>query len=185
MAPIESLNRRHRAGLCATLICVGLLVLLGGGTRLTAGIGLLGIAFSWALGSNSRFVHWLFVVFGLLLPIQPAWVGFSWSHQKPEFIKMQNDIIQTDRELIENQQTLVEETPPGIERAKARDGLGKATVDLFHDTQELRRLQSEGAFRFVTKNDWQPLAGGILLLCSGVGLLAGIKPRRAGGKELT
>ncbi|MGC1129102.1 MAG: hypothetical protein WA875_06035 [Candidatus Acidiferrales bacterium] len=140
----------------------------------------MGIGFSWALGSNSRFVHWLFVAFGLLLLIEPAWVGFSWLHQKPEFIKMQNDIIQTDRELIENQQTLVDETPPGIERAKTREGLGKATVDLFHDTRELRRLQSEGAFRFVTKNDWQPLAGGILLLCSGVGLLVGIKPRRAG-----
>ena len=52
MALIDTLNRRHRAGLCATLVCVGLILLLGGGVRPAVGIGLLGIAFSWALGSD-------------------------------------------------------------------------------------------------------------------------------------
>lgn len=164
-------NRRHKTGLFATLVCVGLIVLFGGGIRSVVGIGLLGIAFSWAFGSNSRLVHRLFVAFGLLLLIPPAWDGLSWRHQKPEAIRTQNEIVQDDAGLIKNEQALVSETSPGIERARAREELSKATTEWFHDSQELRRLQSEGTLRHVIENDWQVTLGGLLLLCSGVGLL--------------
>jgi hypothetical protein len=49
---VERLNLRHKLSLCATLVCVGLLVLLGVGVRTIVGIGCLGIAFSWVFGSS-------------------------------------------------------------------------------------------------------------------------------------
>jgi hypothetical protein len=171
-----SLNRRQKTALCATLACVGLIVLLGGGLRQAVGISLLGIAFSWTFGSNSRFIHWLFVAFGLLLLIPSAWDGLSWVHQKPEVIKGQMAVVQTDNELIKNQESLLAETPPGIERAKTQEELSKAMIELFHDNKELRHLQAESVLRHVIENDWQTVVGGLLLMCSGVGLLVLVKP---------
>jgi hypothetical protein len=62
------LNRRHKAALCGTLVCLGLILLYGHlSLRHLAGILFLGLAYSWAIGSNSRIVHWLFISFGFLL----------------------------------------------------------------------------------------------------------------------
>src|SRR5437879_9075479 len=91
------LNRRHKAALCGTLVFIGLIVLLGGGIRAAVGIGLLGIAFSWALGSNHQVVHWLFLIFGLLLLILPTWDGISWPQRKLEILNTQTELIEIDR----------------------------------------------------------------------------------------
>jgi hypothetical protein len=74
--PME-LNRRHKVALFLTLVDAGVNLVLGGSTKQTAGVALLGVAFAWAFGSNSRIVHWLFVVLGSALLVAP--IGFDWS----------------------------------------------------------------------------------------------------------
>jgi uncharacterized integral membrane protein len=120
-------NRRQHAALCATLICVGLILVLGGKVRDAVGILLLGMAFSWALGSNSRLVHWLFVVFGLLLLLSAALDGFLWRRNKPEFINGQISIIDGDRSLIE------------ADRSAFADD-AKGNKELSKDAKSLREL---------------------------------------------
>jgi hypothetical protein len=73
--PVE-LNRRHKAVLFLTLVAAGVNLVLGAVAKQTAGVTLLGVAFAWAFGSNSRIVHWLFVVSGSALLVGPA--GFDW-----------------------------------------------------------------------------------------------------------
>jgi len=73
--PVE-LNRRHKAALFLTLAATGVSLVLGVGAKQTAGVALLGVAFAWAFGSNSRIVHWLFVVSGSAVLVAPT--GFDW-----------------------------------------------------------------------------------------------------------
>jgi hypothetical protein len=73
--PVE-LNRRHKAALFLTLVAVGVSLVLAAGAKQTAGVALLGAAFAWAFGSNSRIVHWLFVASGSALLVAP--IGFDW-----------------------------------------------------------------------------------------------------------
>jgi hypothetical protein len=73
--PVE-LNRRHKAILFLTLVAAGVSLVLGAGAKQTAGVTLLGVAFAWAFGSNSRIVHWLFVASGSALLVAP--IGFDW-----------------------------------------------------------------------------------------------------------
>ncbi len=178
------LNRRHKAALCATLICVGLILLLGGGAppavgiRPAVGIMFLGMAFSWALGSNSRLVHWLFVVFGLLLLLSVAPDPFVWSRGKPEIIKDTISVIAADRDLAKYDLSLMTHETDKQEQRKDQEEFNKANDELSKDEQELRSLQTESTFRHVVKNDWGELAAGLLLLSAGLGLIAGVKPAR-------
>ena len=73
--PVE-LNRRHKAVLFLTLVAAGVSLVLGAVAKQTAGVALLGLAFAWAFGSNSRIVHWLFVASGSALLVAP--IGFDW-----------------------------------------------------------------------------------------------------------
>lgn len=61
------LNRRNKTALFLTLLAAGTSLMWGAGTKQTIGIVLLGVAFAWAFGSESRAVHWLFVVLGMAL----------------------------------------------------------------------------------------------------------------------
>ena len=71
------LNRRHKTALFLTVLAAGFSLLLPEvSAKQTAGILLLGLAFAWVFGSDSRPVHWLFVVLGMALFIGP--VGFDW-----------------------------------------------------------------------------------------------------------
>ena len=178
-----TLNRRHKTALCAALICVGLIVLLGGGVRAAAGIGLLGIAFSWAFGSNYRAVHWSFVAFGLLLLIPPVAAVFLWPRNKPEAIKFQTSIVKGDRLVVDAERSIMVDEEDRQERQKDREELSKSSDQLLEDEQELRTLQAEDSFRYVLKNDWELVAGGILLLSSGLGLTVGVKPVRQSQAE--
>jgi hypothetical protein len=178
-----TLNRRHKTALCATLICVGLILLLGVGIRAAVGVGLLGIAFSWALGSNYRLVHWLFVVFGVLLLVPAVGDGFSWSRNKAEVIKDQASLIQTDRNMLKNDLSLMMGETDRQERRKEQEQNRKHWEELSRDEQELFSLQAEGIFRHVLKNDWATLAGGLLLLSAGLGLVLGLKPVRQSQPE--
>jgi hypothetical protein len=76
-----SLNRRHKAALFLALIPVGVGLLLGAGAKQSLGMALLGMAFAWAFGSDSRPVHWLFVVAGTVLAFAP--LALQW-HERCE-----------------------------------------------------------------------------------------------------
>lgn len=185
MSFYSDLNRRHKAGLCATLICVGFILLLGGnwdypdvGIRPVVGVMLLGMAFSWALGSNNRLIHWLFVVFGLLYLVSVALDVFMWPRNKPEIIKDQISIIEGDRDILKNDRSILTLEMDRQEQRKEQEAVSKDSDELFKDERELRRLQTETTFRHVVKNDWGELVGGLLLLSAGLGLILGVKPMR-------
>jgi uncharacterized membrane protein len=61
------LNRRHKVALFLTLLAAGASLVLNMSAKQTAGVVLLGLAFAWAFGSNSRAVHVLFIALGVLL----------------------------------------------------------------------------------------------------------------------
>jgi hypothetical protein len=63
------LNRRHKAALFVTLVAAGTGLVLGASMKIGLGIILLGVAFAWAFGSDSRSVHRLFLACGLLIVI--------------------------------------------------------------------------------------------------------------------
>jgi hypothetical protein len=63
------LNRRHKAALFVTLVAAGTGLVSGDTIKTTLGVVLLGMAFAWAFGSDSRVVHRLFLACGLLIVI--------------------------------------------------------------------------------------------------------------------
>ena len=76
MRVVPSLNRRHKAVLFLTLLAAGFSLLQQPYIRVTFGVALLGLALAWAIGSNSRAVHVLFLLLGLTLvggPILADW----------------------------------------------------------------------------------------------------------------
>jgi hypothetical protein len=97
-----NLNRKNKGALCAALICVGLILLLGGGVRPACGIGLLGIAFSWAFGANKRIVHWLFLILGLSLLVVAFLDEYEWRKNKPDLISDYASEIETDKSLLQS-----------------------------------------------------------------------------------
>ncbi len=173
---VAKLNRRHQAALCATLVCVGLILLLGGKVRDAVGISFLGIAFSWALGSNKRLVHWLFLLFGLLLLFPPILYIRDWPETKRELIGNYSLQIETDNFIIQSAM----KDPETFGRGE----IPKAMKDRSEAQQEVRTLELEGAVRHVMKNDWGSVLGGLLLLTSGLGLIVGVKPVRQNQPEL-
>ena len=173
-----ALNLRHKVGLCATLVCIGLIVLLGGAVRTSVGIGLLGFAFSWAFGSNYRLVHWLLLAFGLILLVPAAGDAILWPRTKPDLIKAQNSIIDGDKGLLEVDRSLSMHLASSREIQKAQSDIMKDSEQLYKDYRELQTLQAQGVLGRVIDNDWGTLVGGMLLLSAGVGLLLGVKPVR-------
>lgn len=74
------LNRRHRVALFLTLLAAGLSLVSASGIQITVGIIFIGVAIAWAFGSNSRLVHALFIVCGLLLATVP--ILFEWNEHR-------------------------------------------------------------------------------------------------------
>jgi uncharacterized membrane protein YqjE len=163
------LNLRHKLAVCATVVCVGLIFLLGGAVRTAVSIGLLGVAFSWAFGSNYRLVHWLCVGCGLLLLISVAGDGFVWRREKPSFIKDQLAMVENDRSLLKDEEA-------DIQRETDRQKYNRDVSEYTKDLQELAHLKGETVFRHVMRIDWETIVGGILLLSAGLGLVLGVKP---------
>ncbi len=127
------MNRRHKAALCATLICVGLIVLLGGPTHTVAGIALLGIAFSWAVGSNYRPVHWLFIVVGLILLVPAVGDAYFWPQSKSDLVKLETSAVESDRVMINvDTSSMADETDNKV-RNKDEQGLAKDADQLRKD----------------------------------------------------
>jgi hypothetical protein len=181
----NKLNRRHKGALCATLACVGIILVTGGGVRIAVGIMFLGAAFSWALGSNKRIVHWLFVVFGLLMLVVPVAVWHSWPQRRAERIKLDKSQIEVDRGGIEifgetvNQDS--KQTEYTNEMKNDIHDLNNGYRDLMKDQGQLRDDQAETRpLRPVMRETWEYITGGLLLLFSGLGLLLGVKPARLG-----
>jgi len=181
IAPISALlNRRHKTAMCATLICVGLILLLGGAVRSAVGIALLGIAFSWVFGSDYRLVHWLFVILGLLLLAFVVADAFLWSTSKSRVVETQSSIVQNDRETIRLDTSIGAESPDKQQQRENQRNLEKDYDELSRDEQALRTLQTDGALRHVLRNDWGTVLGAVFLLSAGLGLLIGAKPKRKG-----
>jgi len=186
---------------------VGLILLLGGKVRYAVGITLLGMAFSWALGSNDRVVHWLFVICGLLLLVGPVGDGFLWPRQKPELIKGQTSLVESEKAVVQddvsssdqakrqledafhgidkdnagNHLKFIEILKPEVERLQVKED--KDNRELYKAQAELQHLEAEGIFRHVMRDDWANVAGGLLLLSAGLGLMVGVKPVRKGQPE--
>lgn len=60
------LNSRHKAVFFLTLLVAGASLLLQAEAKQIAGIVLLGLAFAWAVGSDRRIVHYVFVFCGVI-----------------------------------------------------------------------------------------------------------------------
>jgi hypothetical protein len=81
------LNRRHKAILFLTLLAAGSSLVGEVNLRISFGIVLLGFAFAWALGSNSRPAHYLFILLGVLLAAGPVWN--DWSSRRDYELRVQ------------------------------------------------------------------------------------------------
>lgn len=81
MEILSTLNRRHKAVLFLTLLSMGLALSLFRATLAqTLGVGLIGIALAWAIGSDSRVMHSLWVLLGvgfLLLAGANGWEDYE------------------------------------------------------------------------------------------------------------
>lgn len=76
------LNRRHKVALFLILVFAGIAALSGAKMMEVVGIFLLGLAFGWAVGSDSRVFHWLFLSIGIVIACAP--ICFSWYDHRRE-----------------------------------------------------------------------------------------------------
>jgi hypothetical protein len=79
---LAGLNRRHTAALFLTMVVTGACLLLGAGIAESTGTALLGVAVTWAFGSDARVVHWLFVIAGIVLSCTT--LALQWRVYHPE-----------------------------------------------------------------------------------------------------
>jgi hypothetical protein len=150
--------------------------MLGGTLRTAVGIGILGLALSWAFGSNYRFVHWLCVAFGLGLLITAVGDGVVWHRRKPDFINNQMAVVKVDKDVLKTDDELILSETDKTEHKKKREERSRDLDNLNEDELELGRRRREGAFRHVLRIDWEMIVGGMLLLSAGLGLVLGVKP---------
>ncbi len=94
---LANLNKRHKVALFLTLLAAGALLVWGAGVKQTAGAVFLGLAFGWALGSNSRLVHVSFVAVGLILGIGPALR--DWYDHRSEVKKYRASVAEFERRI--------------------------------------------------------------------------------------
>jgi hypothetical protein len=81
-----------------------------------------------------------------------------------------------DKDNAENHLKRIEILKPEVERLQIKED--KDNTELYKGQAELQRLEAEGIFRHVMKNDWGNVAGGLLLLSAGLGLMVGVKSVR-------
>jgi hypothetical protein len=93
----SKLSKRHKVALFLTLLAAGTSLVFGVAAKQTAGIVLLGVAFAWALGSNSRVVHVAFIIGGLLLAIGP--VLKDWYVQRSEMKEYRESVADFERRI--------------------------------------------------------------------------------------
>jgi hypothetical protein len=149
------------------------------GNRFAVGIFLLGIAFSWAFGSNSRIVHWLFVVSGTLLLFAAAVDAIAWPGFKAKLIGFQTSIIDSDTSAIQEENSTIENTKAhagNLDLSTTLTMLDSEYKVLSESQRELQRIQAEGPFQRVMEVDWGFVVGGMLLLGAGLGLIIGVRP---------
>lgn len=70
-----SLNSRHKVGVFVTAIAVGVCLCLGASFRNACGAIIIGLALSWALGSNIRPLRWGIAVVSILIMLTPLLVA--------------------------------------------------------------------------------------------------------------
>jgi len=121
-----------------------------------AGIALLGVAFAWAIGSDSRVVHWLFVALGMALLVYSTTFYSTARLDIPQHASL-------DYTATVNGQTVRWDLDNGkwIPAARRNDPPFSLVMDYFW-------LET-----------WWLEVPGVLLLVAGVGLVIGVKPRSA------
>lgn len=72
-----TLNRRHKAVIFATVLTLGLALIEGVSARQSLGIALVGMAMTWAVGSDSRLLHAGFLAVGAVLVAGPMVVDYQ------------------------------------------------------------------------------------------------------------
>ncbi len=92
-----SLNRRHKASLFLALVTVGVGLVVGAGAKQSLGIALLGIAFAWVFGTDSRPLHWLFVVAGTVLVFAP--LALQWHERREAAKQYQSKVAAFERDI--------------------------------------------------------------------------------------
>jgi hypothetical protein len=93
------LNRRHKAALFLTLLGTGASLVSGAGFQQAAGIMILGAAFAWAFGSDSRFIHSLFAVLGFALLVGP--LAYDWYSYRATSKKYRERVADFERKIPE------------------------------------------------------------------------------------
>lgn len=91
------LNRRHKTALFLTLLAAGTSLLIGADVKQACGVALLGLAFAWALGSNNRVVHALFIAIGVLLAAGP--LPLDWNTHQEQASSYQEQLADFERKI--------------------------------------------------------------------------------------
>lgn len=172
------LNRRHKAALFLTLIAVGAGLLLGIDAKQIFGIILLGAAFAWALGTDSRLVHWLFVATGLTVMLFPF--GLECHERYKANARYKSDIAAwkaakiTDLVPIEPKKDSISPPPPGFipETAPGQ----KFTIEPPEYILPDYKPKPFRPFQTLAENWWFEVSG-ILTVGVGLGLIFAVRPQ--------
>ncbi len=129
MTFLSRLNRRHKAALFLALIAVGAGLVLDMGAKQSFGIALLGMAFAWAFGSDSRPVHWLFVVAGTVLAFAP--LALQWHERREAAKQYQSNVATFERDIpkLAKQYPILDHN----DISKVPSGIRLTREDLFHE----------------------------------------------------
>ena len=152
---LDNLNRRHKAALFLTLLIAGLTLIFSESVLTALGVTLLCLAFTWAVGSDSRAVHYAFLVVGLVVLLGPlVQHGAEWweQHRTP----LAKDLTEEWEDV-----TPGEEWETVTPRDEAREGTVGWWLEHGDPVMELSTI-------------WLP---GALLTALGLGLILGVKPR--------
>ena len=99
MLTLSNLNRRHKVALFLTLLTTGTWLVSGESARQAIGIALLGAAFAWAFGSDSRLVHWVVTALGSALLLAP--VCYEWYEYRDKVKYYERKVVAFEREIPE------------------------------------------------------------------------------------
>jgi hypothetical protein len=149
MAIAIRLNRRHKAALFANLIAAGASLVSGANLKTGLGIILLGVAFTWAIGSDSRLVHSLLLACGLLIVIGS--LLYDWHAHREQARAYQDNVAEFERS-IPDLSTRYPLLPYDVECPDQQMGPGSRPADLPDEFVPLK--QPDGSYRYYPENEF-------------------------------
>ena len=180
---VRASGSRHKAALFLTVVVTGACLLLGAGAKESAGIALLGLALTWAFGSDERVVHWLFVIVGVALACLTAaltWRTYdlraaSYARAAAAFERRMPELarrypLNASKDVIAG--IIFPDRPPQFWDEARAAGLNLSAVPSY----ELPGNPPE-PFRVWTLIAWPLYAFSTLLCVLGLGLVVGIRPK--------